>query len=128
MILKNMSCRPVFTAPITFNQLEELAFFDLDILANLLLTDRKNLAKKASEFYLSHKNMFLKAPSNFMISTSVLKKDMVDVEIIYDIPLLINVFTRTYGNIYIPNKEMSFVEDRFKNNLYFNLEDLVNGS
>ena len=80
----------------------------------------EELHEAAREWALAHPEEMERRPRGFLISVSKGPGD----ELVGDIPLLINVFSRTIGGLYVPGKEPLYAASRFDTPWCFLKEDI----
>ena len=96
--------------------------FNPDTLFKLLCATDENIIQKIEEYIKIFNLKEEKRPKGYMLSPIVLNTSISHITIfgkaklkyIDNIDLLINVLGRTVGNLYIPNREISFNEDSFR--------------
>lgn len=124
-ILYNMSGPPRSYVSYEIKRFGKQLLFDPDVLIKLLNTDKTNLIKKIEQYCELNNSIYTssKRPKGYMVGKipSEIDKDYIVVE---DIDLLILVLGSTFGNMYVPNKELLLSESRFKNKILF-LEEEV---
>ena len=136
-LLHNMSAPPRSEVHFEQNQLEEYVAFNPIVLARLLNFKNKMLSgleEKAKEYYENHKELenIIEKPTGYMIAevielnginrfskqlkTKIDKYKHKDCE---NLELLILVFCSTVGDLYIPNRPLSFEKTKFDKILLF---------
>jgi len=124
MELNNMRCSPIYDITKEIKAEGKKLLFDPVVLANKLncLIDEVHI--KAFE-YATKKDLenSLKKVNKYIIG-SISNNNNED-EICEDIDLLIIVFASTYGCLYIPNKKLSFDEERFSKKIWFLKEEFI---
>ncbi len=118
--LFNMSCPPRSKVSYEVKKIDDQVLFDFEVLIKLLKTNKSHLVKRVEEYYKNNEKMLknYKKPSGYMIG-KYLNSDDKNYKVETDLNLLILVFTQTYGNMYVPNKEASFSKHRFENKILF---------
>ena len=136
-LLHNMSAPPRSEVKFSQEQLEEYISFNPVLLAFLLGIQKFNLAKlekKVKHYYQKHPDLarMIEKPTGYMIAEAIeLKNENINLleskflmkqyhhKACRNIPLLILVFASTVGDLYIPNRPLSFEENKFKRILLF---------
>ena len=124
---KNMSAPP--KSVITFRQDELGVYYRFDpkelfkILLNTAIVDddyKDRIANLCNLYIKKHHRVkdSIKKPTGFMIASKMTDK-CEKYEVCKDIDVLLNVFGRTVGDLYIPTREMSFDNSKFQEVLYF---------
>ena len=121
--LNNMSAPPRTKAEINIKQIDRYLVFSPLTLARQLKCSLKLLPFMVKEYVDGHKNIFssIKRPNGYMIANVVpnIRKTDFHYEICKDIDLEIIIFGSTVNGFYIPNRELSWDEDKFANTLCF---------
>lgn len=142
-LLHNMSAPPRSLVEFEVCQLKKYMAFNPSVLAKLLhcvKADLSDLTKKVKEYVSTHEGIenIIERPTGFMIADVIehdgrmlcskrIKNqlDRYKYTECKNIDLLIVVFCSTVGDLYIPNRPLSFEKSRFNNILLF-IEEEVN--
>lgn len=142
-LLHNMSAPPRSTVTFEQEQLKKYILFS-PINLTKLLSKKTNtiieLEKMVQDYYIKHKDALnkTKKPTGYMIGSKIeINRKNINLKMINeaikqydyiecnDINLLIIIFSQTVGDLYIPNRQLSFESSKFDNILLFP-EDEVN--
>ena len=130
-ILKNMSAPP--RSSVVFNkvQIQKYISFNPLTLKKLLneLGYKGEINKMVEEYVNNNPNIIknIKRPSGYMLGVYIefnKELDLYKYEECTDLELLILVFCSTVGDLYIPNKELGFEENKFDKILLFAEEEV----
>lgn len=117
--LHNMSVPPKSLIHYDIKQIDNIVCFDREELLKYFNCNIDNLEESIKHYVESNIQYIDKAPNGYMFALNSVP-DSIEIITCKDIDLLINVFSKTVGNIYIPNRNASFDKSKFLNKLYFN--------
>lgn len=139
-LLHNMSAPPRSEVKFEQKQLHSYILFSPITLSKLLSNNRiilRGLEKRVKKYYEHHKEIenIIERPTGYMIGEAIeldirnLKNNNGKLlpyayEECHDLHLLIVVFCSTVGDLYIPNRSLSFEKNKFNKLLLFPKEEV----
>lgn len=117
--LHNMSVPSKSLIHYDIKQIDNIVCFDSSELLKYFNCNIDDLEKSIRGYVKTNNQYIDKTPSGYMFALNSVP-DSIETITCRDINLLINVFSKTVGNIYIPNRNASFDKSKFINKLYFN--------
>ena len=139
-ILRNMSVPPKSQVTFKQEQLKKYTLFSPDTLSRCLneLKIKGDVHQASKEYVVSHPDILksIKKPTGYMLAECIeIPKCMSNKELTNnlnkynfkactDLELLILVFASTVGDLYIPNKDLSFESSKFSRILLFPEEEV----
>lgn len=140
-LLFNMSAPPRSRVEVVKKQLNEYICFNPFTLAKCLTnsTSITNLARKVKDYVKKHPKVkaIIEKPTGYMLAEAInieginaSNKELIEKLKKYDyeecdnLNLLIVVFCSTVGDLYIPNRELSFENSKFNKILMFPKEEV----
>jgi len=125
----NMSVPPTSLVYFKMEQLNDYYCFNPITLSKLLNCKYENLSTVVKEYCDKHRNIIsnIKKPTGYMLGETKLVTDLGKVNFLKnykyeecnDLELLILVFCGTVGDLYIPNRALSFENYKFERVLLF---------
>lgn len=117
--LHNMSVPPKSLIHYDIKLVDDIVCFDPDALIKYFNCNINDLEENIKKYIEINPNYQDKAIDKYLFSLDKCPEKIEPI-ICEDIDLLINVFSKTVGSLYIPNRNPSFDISKFLRKLYFN--------